>query len=810
MKMNSFKKKWFLFGIVYFTMVFILVPAMASAYIDPSVTTYAIQAIAGVMVAAGAFFATYGRRMKKRWMQTLDIDENETRMMEIPLEITREDLREELSRKRAKQKEPIAFTNKRKNLKGRIITSLLCGFAVALTIVLRPIVSFFYSNESEFWFYLEEIIGYVLILSVGIALGISFIHFLLPEKGKISLRLVFAAAMAALVLCVFIQNHFMSSYLPVLTGEPVDWSQYAGWGIASLVLWIGIFALFIFGTLFKARWFKCITFTVFILVLFTEMISGGVDILTAKHEREGNGDSFFSSVSLYDTSVKGNVVVFVSDTFEGTYMNEILEVYPEVRDLLPEVTYYDNTTGIGSMTYLSYTLLLTGLEFPMGKTEREGIAETFDEETLISEIINNGWDVAYYTDFTPTLNLKEKIQNYDKGHVKPNAWASWAVTKRLWKSSLFQSSPQQLKDHFLVYTNEYEMIKSHRLRQESVLFPFAEDDQGFYWTLKNKHAVTAVDNQKPRYILIQLWGLHDPCVIETDFCATEFDDTVSPHERKLKAGRAMMTLIREYLDQLKDEGTYDNTTVIMTADHGFNLRYYPVLLVKEAQSQQNQFRIDSTPLSLYEDFEPLMVSLTEGKTFSQAVLDLNISSDRERYTVDFRSLEGYSEKTDRRTLITINGAARDRDSYSYGNDEFLLNDEFEGCCILGESFILGGNPKGTVAVYGLSEGTVFGHSTAFDAFFDTKEARKLKLKIRLKNITENDQRIQFRNNEEIIKEVILPAAQEEEYCIEMPEKNADRWTIYMDTPDAEQRIAAEKVLPWVSFNSVQVLEAVFE
>ena len=59
--------KWKRYGIVYFTLVFALVPSLAFAYIDPSVTTYAIQAIAGVAVAAGAFFAVYGRRMKKSW-----------------------------------------------------------------------------------------------------------------------------------------------------------------------------------------------------------------------------------------------------------------------------------------------------------------------------------------------------------------------------------------------------------------------------------------------------------------------------------------------------------------------------------------------------------------------------------------------------------------------------------------------------------------------------------------------------------------------------------------------------------------------
>ena len=89
--MRNLQKRWKLYGIVYFTALFALLPSLASAYIDPSVTTYAIQAIAGVAVAAGAFFATYGRRMKKHWERMLDIDENEKKTTEAPLEITRED-----------------------------------------------------------------------------------------------------------------------------------------------------------------------------------------------------------------------------------------------------------------------------------------------------------------------------------------------------------------------------------------------------------------------------------------------------------------------------------------------------------------------------------------------------------------------------------------------------------------------------------------------------------------------------------------------------------------------------------------------
>lgn len=47
-----------------------------NAYIDPSVTTFIIQAVAGVVVAAGAVFAVVWRKAKKKAAQVLHIDEN--------------------------------------------------------------------------------------------------------------------------------------------------------------------------------------------------------------------------------------------------------------------------------------------------------------------------------------------------------------------------------------------------------------------------------------------------------------------------------------------------------------------------------------------------------------------------------------------------------------------------------------------------------------------------------------------------------------------------------------------------------------
>ena len=51
-------------------------------YIDPSVTTYLIQAIAGAAIAVGAGLAIYFRSARKKINDKLGIDENRNKEVE--------------------------------------------------------------------------------------------------------------------------------------------------------------------------------------------------------------------------------------------------------------------------------------------------------------------------------------------------------------------------------------------------------------------------------------------------------------------------------------------------------------------------------------------------------------------------------------------------------------------------------------------------------------------------------------------------------------------------------------------------------
>ncbi len=69
----------------------LLFGANGEAYIDPSVMTYIIQAVAGIVIAVGAAVGIYWRRAKKKVSDSLGIDENRNKEVESDEILVRRD-----------------------------------------------------------------------------------------------------------------------------------------------------------------------------------------------------------------------------------------------------------------------------------------------------------------------------------------------------------------------------------------------------------------------------------------------------------------------------------------------------------------------------------------------------------------------------------------------------------------------------------------------------------------------------------------------------------------------------------------------
>lgn len=69
--------------ILFYTICFLFLFEIPTfAYIDPSVMTYTIQAVAGVVISIGAVLGIVWRRARKKAKQVLNIDENAKKEVE--------------------------------------------------------------------------------------------------------------------------------------------------------------------------------------------------------------------------------------------------------------------------------------------------------------------------------------------------------------------------------------------------------------------------------------------------------------------------------------------------------------------------------------------------------------------------------------------------------------------------------------------------------------------------------------------------------------------------------------------------------
>ena len=73
------KKFWLVWNLFCFS---VILSVGASAYIDPSVMTYTIQIVAGVIVAVGAVVGIWWRKAKRKVQDKLGIDENAKKEVE--------------------------------------------------------------------------------------------------------------------------------------------------------------------------------------------------------------------------------------------------------------------------------------------------------------------------------------------------------------------------------------------------------------------------------------------------------------------------------------------------------------------------------------------------------------------------------------------------------------------------------------------------------------------------------------------------------------------------------------------------------
>ena len=161
-----------------------LLPATAQAYVDPSVMTYTIQALAAVVVALSAVLGGAFRRSRKVLFRLLKIDENANKIVEGKVhkvdakgaEAANVQMKEILAAEAVRLKEQKEGTLKPK---GRIGVAFLVSFFTVFTILVVAPLELVASNARDLSFNLNDVAGSVIIAGLVITLILTVLLSLL-------------------------------------------------------------------------------------------------------------------------------------------------------------------------------------------------------------------------------------------------------------------------------------------------------------------------------------------------------------------------------------------------------------------------------------------------------------------------------------------------------------------------------------------------------------------------------------------------------------------------------------------------------
>ena len=524
---------------------------------------------------------------------------------------------------------------KKKSFKEHIAPALILAVASSFFICLYAPLEIYFSNKSDLWYDFYTVIGMNLAAFAAVAIvlfGVQALAFLIHPN-------VYKAVFLCGTVFYFVlygEGTFFDKGLPMLDGREVSWALYSSHRYTSIGLAVGLIVIalvllkiFKFKKLEKGIRFVLVCFSLMLLVtLVTVCIRNNG--LTAKTRR------VISKKNEFQFSTDRNMIIFMIDATDGDTFDKVLKDHPEYREEFKDFTYYSNMGATYTQTNYSVPHIMTGQWFETDDDYMKYLSESYDESPLMARLVSDGYRIGYYQpQFYPAES--EMITNFEniltkKSH-SPNVPA---FLKAQLKLVGYRYAPFDLKRKCVVYPNRDFPVSDADVDVEG---NYSEDNYDFYTDLQNAN-INCVDEPCFKYYHVE--GAHVPFRYDKDMNIIE-NGTYSQNVE------AAMTLSARLLDKLKEAGVYDNSTIIIMADHGFSEedipedRLHSVFFVKGVGETGDTMSISDAPVS-FEDLQTAFDRLLDGAE-SDAIFDWKEGDERDRrcfvytYPELFRNVE---------------------------------------------------------------------------------------------------------------------------------------------------------------------------
>lgn len=491
----------------------------------------------------------------------------------------------------------------------------------------------FFGNYTELGFVYGEFGWLFLFAGVIISAIVAFVLAFFPEIiRKIILAFIWGVSIAC-----YIQVMFLNKGIDQIGVTAEGYVPEAGRVIRNGVFWgLVIAAAVVLVFVCRKKWSKMIQLTTTVLLL-VQIVAYGSLFLTSddKAFHYTEGELCLDMEQQFTISSNENIIMLMFDNVPNEWFEEARITYPDITAGLKDFTYYNNADCNYYGTYPSFIHLLTGNPLDLNLSVNDYFKECWNNEktneyfdilhshnykmnvfSYLSEVLSGANSLEIAEGKVNNIIEKDDAREIDKP----------LLYKTMLEMSLYRCAPEYFKPKFDVKNEQYAGIVTYPNNVMQYSNP------NFYNTLV-ANGLT-VDDSCNYFVVNHLNGGHE--FINDENCQyaqdPDRDDTI----------KGMFLLADEYIKQIKESGSYDNSTIIIMTDHGTGRNAQPIFFMKEPHETHEVMQENNAPIT-YSELVPTLVELLgeDYSYFGQSFHEFKQDEVRHRVFYDRALLDGY-------------------------------------------------------------------------------------------------------------------------------------------------------------------------
>ena len=483
----------------------------------------------------------------------------------------------------------------------------------AFTFCMAGPIGLYLGNTKEFWFSLWQMIPAITITFLLVWVFLTgVICFFRNYVFCLVLLVLFGASIA-----LYIEGNYLVQDYGLLNGAAIEWDSFAGWGIIDTLIWCICLLVPIFlAKAWKKFSFK-ITGVISIMLLLTQVVALSLMFMGTKSV-DGNANCVLTTDGYNTVSDNENIIIFILDAFDAQLMEDTLESHPEYKEEFTDFVFYRDAATSGAMTHIAMPIILTGQLYKDKVSYDEYITQSYHRTPLYKALAEHDYNVGLYTNSRfVDKSQEEYILNVHSGKAPINSPVIFA--ERIMDLVAFRYLPHIFKSQFTIYSGVFDELKG----EEGEYEPYDGGNDAYV----RLHEPLSFTSDKNAFRLYHVMGAHLPYSL--DETGNIVDSSKTTEEKQVMG---CFYLIDHYISQLKQMNVYDDSTIIIMADHGAGtIPVNPLFMIK-SKNYKGDFSISYAPIS-YIDLLPTLMEIIgeDASKYGRKISDISEGEERLRY-----------------------------------------------------------------------------------------------------------------------------------------------------------------------------------